>query len=196
MLSGSAIRPGQPLYMIADLSVVWIETEFYEADLAMISEGQAAEVTVAAYPGRNFVGRIEYVYPTLEQRTRTLKARIAVRNTGNKLKPGLYATVRLEAQVADSALAVPGSAVIQTGEREIVFVVREDGMLEPRRVQLGVHTDDWVQVLAGLELGEQVVNSATFLIDSESNLGAALGAMAGHAHAGAAAGDTAKDGSE
>ncbi len=187
VLSGSWVRPGQPLYMIADLSEVWIETEFYEADLALISEGQPVEVSVIAYPGESFSGRLEYVYPTLEQKTRTLKARIAVKNLGNRLKPGLYATVRLEANVADSALAVPASAVIQTGEREIVFVVQPDGMLEPRQVKLGARTPDWVQVLAGVQPGERVVRSATFLIDSESNLRSALAVMAGHAGHGAGA---------
>ncbi|NIM50967.1 MAG: efflux RND transporter periplasmic adaptor subunit [Gemmatimonadales bacterium] len=187
VLSGSAIKPGQPLYMIADLSEVWIETEFYEADLALISEGQLVEVSVTAYPGESFAGRLEYVYPTLEQKTRTLKARIAVRNTRNRLKPGLYATVKLTANVADSALAIPGSAIVQTGEREMVFVVRPDGMLEPRQVRLGLRTSEWAEVLAGLEAGERVVSSATFLIDSESNLGAALTAMAGHAGHGSSA---------
>lgn len=180
VLSGSAIRAGQPLYMIADLSEVWIETEFYEADLAVITEGQQVEVSVAAYPGENFSGRLEYVYPTLEERTRTLKARVAVRNDRNRLKPGLYATVWLNAKVADSALVVPASAVVQTGERQMVFVALPDGMLEPRSVKLGQRADDWVIVLGGLEADERVVNSATFLIDSESNLGSALAAMAGH----------------
>lgn len=186
VLSGSAIRAGQPLYMIADLSEVWIETEFYEADLAVVSEGQQVEVSVAAYPGEGFTGRLEYVYPTLEERTRTLRARVAVRNPRNRLKPGLYATVRLNARVADSALVVPTSAVVQTGERQVVFVVSPDGMLEPRSVTLGQRADDWIVVLDGLETGARVVNSATFLIDSESNLGSALAAMAGHAgHGGA-----------
>ncbi len=181
VLSGSAIKPGQPLYMIADLSEVWVETEFYESDLALISEGQSVEVSVTAYPGESFTGRIEYVYPTLEEKTRTLKARISIRNIGNRLKPGLYATVRLTASVADSALTVPAGAIVQTGERVMVFAVRPNGMLEPRQVKLGGRTPDWVEILAGIQPGERVVRSATFLIDSESNLGSALAAMASHA---------------
>lgn len=189
VLSGSAIKPGQPLYMIADLSEVWIETEFYEVDLAVIAEGQPVEVSVTAYPGESFSGRLEYVYPTVEEKTRTLKARIAVKNADNRLKPGLYATVHLEANVADSTLVIPLSAVIHSGGRTIVFAVLPNGMLEPRMVTLGVHTEEEVQVLAGLEPGERVVRSATFLIDSESNLGSALAAMAGHAgHGGDAEG--------
>ncbi|MFQ5703448.1 MAG: efflux RND transporter periplasmic adaptor subunit [Gemmatimonadales bacterium] len=181
VLIGSATKPGQQLYMIADLSVVWIETEFYEADLSLIAEGQSADVSVTAYPGESFPGRLEYVYPTLDEKTRTLKARIAVRNKGNRLKPGFYATVRLSANVADSALAIPASAIIRTGERELVFVVQPSGMLEPRDVRLGLRAGKWVQVLEGLQPGERLVNSATFLIDSESNLAAAMAGMAGMA---------------
>ncbi len=185
VLIGSATKPGQQLYMIADLSVVWIETEFYEADLSLIAKGQSVDVSVTAYPGESFPGRLEYVYPTLDEKTRTLKARVAVRNKGNRLKPGFYATVRLSVNVSDSALAIPASAIIRTGERELVFVVQPSGMLEPRDVRLGLRAGKWVQVLEGLQPGERLVNSATFLIDSESNLGAVTAAMAGMAGMGA-----------
>lgn len=179
VLEGSNIMPGEQLYMIADLSEVWVETEFYEADMSVIREAMPVEVTVTAYPGEVFHGHVQYVYPTVQEMTRTMKARIALPNPRLRLKPGMYATAKIDVQLEERALLVPASAVIQTGERSVVFVAAPDGMLIPRNVRAEHITDEWVHVVEGLEAGERVVTSATFLIDSESNLGAAMASMAG-----------------
>jgi Cu(I)/Ag(I) efflux system membrane fusion protein len=130
-----------------------------------------------ALPGEEFVGRIAYVYPTLDPETRTARVRVALANPGLRLKPGMYATFRITGAARPSAITVPRTAVLVTGERSLVFVRREDGMLEPREVTVGVANDERVEILSGLVAGETVVASATFLIDAESNLGTVMGGM-------------------
>lgn len=176
VFEGQAYQPGKSLYMIADLSEVWVNAEVFEADAALVSEGMPAEITVAALPGRTLRGRVEYVYPTLENRTRSMRARIALANPGAQLKPGMYATVRFTAEVGD-ALTVPASAVLYSGERAVAFVDMGGGELMPHEVELGVRGRDYVQVVSGLEPGQRVVTSAQFLLDSESNLAEVMRAM-------------------
>ena len=173
---GQAFEPGRSLYMIADLSEVWVNAEIFEADAALVREGMRADVTVEALPGRTLSGRIEYVYPTLEDRTRSMQARIALANPAARLKPGMYATVRLSANLGD-ALTVPASAVLYTGERAVTFVDMGGGSLMPHELELGVRGGDLVQVLSGVEPGQRVVTSAQFLLDSESNLAEVMRAM-------------------
>ena len=174
---GQAFQEGQTLYTITDLSEVWIEAELREADVGQVREGSPATIELAAYPGRPFEGRVEYVYPTLQQEARTLKARVAVKNPKGLLKPGMYATVRVTTP-ADTALTVPSPAVIRTGERALVFVDMGPGGLMPHEVELGRAGEEYTEVLAGIEPGQRVVTSAQFLLESESNLAEVMkGAM-------------------
>ena len=176
VLQGEAFQAGRNLYMIADLSEVWVNAEIFEADAALVRAGMPAEVTVAALPGQTFSGRIEYVYPTLEDRTRSMRARIAMANPGGAIKPGMYATVHIASEVGD-VLSVPASAVLYSGERAVAFVGMGGGELMPHELQLGARGEDYVQVLDGIEPGQRVVTSAQFLLDSESNLAEVMKAM-------------------
>jgi Cu(I)/Ag(I) efflux system membrane fusion protein len=161
---------------VADLSVVWVEGEVFERDLPAIHVGQTVRAEFQALPGEIRMGRITYVYPTINPETRTARIRVELGNRNLTLKPGMYATILVRTATAP-ALTIPRSAVLTTGERNLVFVRRADGMLEPRDVTVGVASDDRIQVLTGLRQGETVVKSATFLVDAESNLGSALGGM-------------------
>ncbi|MGH7570797.1 MAG: efflux RND transporter periplasmic adaptor subunit [Gemmatimonadota bacterium] len=176
VLEGQAVQPGDNLYMIADLSEVWVEAELFEADAALVEEGMPAAIEVAALPGRTFEGRIEYVYPTLKEATRSMTARIALPNPGGRLKPGMYATVRLEKDLGQ-ILAVPRSAVVRTGEKAIAFVDAGSGRLMPHELTLGITGERYVEVLEGLDPGTRVVTSAQYLLDSESNLAEVMRAM-------------------
>ncbi|HUP00502.1 MAG TPA: efflux RND transporter periplasmic adaptor subunit [Gemmatimonadota bacterium] len=176
VFEGQAVQPGDNLYMIADLSQVWVEAELFEADAALISEGMPATIEVAALPGRTFSGTVEYVYPTLQEETRSMKARIALLNPGGRLKPGMYATVRFE-KALGQVLAVPRSAVLRTGDEAIAFVDMGGGRLMPHELTLGMAGEEYVEVLEGLEPGMRVVTSAQFLLDSESNLAEVMRAM-------------------
>ncbi|HUP21171.1 MAG TPA: efflux RND transporter periplasmic adaptor subunit [Gemmatimonadota bacterium] len=178
VLAGQAVQAGQPLYTIADLSEVWIEAELREADAGLVEVGDQASVEVGALPGRPITGQVEYVYPTLQAQSRSLKARVAVPNPDGWLKPGMYATVRIAAP-ARSALTVPISAVLDTGERRLVFVDLGRGRVAPQEVELGRAGGGYAEVLAGLEPGQRVVTSAHYLLDSESNLGETMRSMIG-----------------
>ncbi|HEX8903991.1 MAG TPA: efflux RND transporter periplasmic adaptor subunit [Longimicrobiaceae bacterium] len=178
VVRGQAVQAGQTLYTIADLSSVWVEAELREGDAAGVTPGALASVELAAYPGRPIAGRVEYVYPTLQAEARTLKARVEVANPDLQLKPGMYANVRLSAP-ARTALTVPSSAVVQTGERNIVFVDHGHGRLMPHEVVIGRVAGDYTELLSGVEPGRRVVTSAQFLLDSESNLAETMKAMAG-----------------
>lgn len=178
IVRGQAFEPGQTLYTIADLSEVWVEAELRESDAGAVRIGSGADLDLAAYPGRTFKGRVDYVYSTLDSAARTIRARIAVANQQGLLKPGMYATVRLSTP-SRAALTVPSSAVIRTGERSIVFVDLGNGEVVPTEVEIGTVAGDITEVLAGLELGQRVVTSAQFLLDSESNLADVMRAMMG-----------------
>jgi Cu(I)/Ag(I) efflux system membrane fusion protein len=176
--SGQRIMAGESLFRIADLSVVWVEGDIFEQDIEAVQMGLQVEATLDALPGESLSGRISYVYPTLNLDTRTARVRIELANPGLRIKPGMYATIRFHGMQRSNVLTVPRSAVLSTGERDIVFVRRPDGILEARSVTLAGAFGDRVEVLRGLAAGEVVVSSATFLIDAESNLGTALAAMA------------------
>ena len=177
VLAGQKIMGGEPLYKVADLSTVWLEGEVFEQDLASVRVGQTVHTTLEALPGTQWTGRIAYIYPTLNPETRTVKIRVVVPNRDLKLKPGMYATIRVAGTARANVLTVPRAAVLSTGERSIVFVREANGQLTPREVALGASSDDRIEVLRGLAAGETVVASATFLVDAESNLGKALGGM-------------------
>jgi Cu(I)/Ag(I) efflux system membrane fusion protein len=173
---GQQIMAGSPVYRIADLTTVWVEGEVFERDLSSVHVGQIAAVDFQALPGESRRGRIAYVYPTLDPTTRTARVRVELPNHDLAMKPGMYATLRFTA-VADTALTVPRSAVLVTGERALAFLKRPDGAYEPRPVVVGRTTEDRLEVLSGLEAGDSVVASGTFLVDAESNLGTIMGGM-------------------
>lgn len=180
VVRGQAITAGEPLYTIADLTRVWIDVQLRETDAAAVRVGSGADIEFAGLAGRAFKGRVAYVYPTLDQATRTVRARVAMTNAGGEIKPGMYAMVRVTTP-GRSALTVPSSAVLRTGERNVVFVDIARGELMPRDVELGRTAGDYTEVLAGLEPGQRVATSAQFLLDSESNLGEVMKAMVGQA---------------
>ena len=177
VLQGQRIMAGDALYKIADLSTVWVEGDVFEQDLPSVRLGQPVTAELEALPGQAFRGRITYAYPTLNADTRTARVRVELPNPGLRLKPGMYATFHLTGAGRVGALSVPRTAVLSSGERNLVFVKRPDGMLEPRLVAVGVASDERIEILRGLTAGDTVAASATFLIDAESNLGTALGGM-------------------
>ena len=176
--AGQRIMAGDAVYQVAELREVWLEGEVFERDLAAIRLGEMVTAEFAAMPGQPRQGRIVYVSPTISAETRTTKIRVALPNADLVLKPGMYASLQIRGDARRDVLSVPRSAVLATGTRVLVFVKGADGTLTPREVELGGNTDDRVEIRRGLAAGETVVSSATFLIDAESNLGAALGAMA------------------
>lgn len=173
ILEGDYIRPGHKLFMIGDLSNVWVYADIYEYEIPLIKLGQPAELTLSYYPGEMFRGKVAFIYPYLEEKTRTIKIRFEFPNPAWKLKPGMYANVNLFVLVSPKGLAVPQDAVLDTGERQIVFVKKGEGVFEPRDVKLGIKAEGFYEVLDGLSPGEVVVTSANFLIDSESRLASA-----------------------
>ncbi|HEX6537364.1 MAG TPA: efflux RND transporter periplasmic adaptor subunit [Gemmatimonadaceae bacterium] len=178
VVQGQAIQSGQMLYTIASLDDVWVEAALREQDAGAVRIGSAASVALAAFPGRSVRGRVTYVYPTLDSIARTIRARIEVPNPDGRLKPGMYATVELTTPTR-TALTVPASSVVNTGERAVVFVELGDGALVPREVVVGRVAGDYAEVLSGLEPGQRVVTSAQFLLDSESNLAEVMKSMIG-----------------
>lgn len=179
-VQGMRFMPGEVLYQIADLSSVWILADVFEQDISLVKPGQTAKVRLNAYPGREFAARVAYVYPTLNPQTRTVPVRLELANPGRLLKPAMYADVELSAPARGKVLTVPVSAVIRGATRQTVLVELAEGRFEPREVRLGLQGDDYVEVLEGLGEGEKVVTAANFLIDSESNLKAALGGLGDH----------------
>jgi Cu(I)/Ag(I) efflux system membrane fusion protein len=178
-VEGMRFMPGEPLYRIADLSSVWLIADVFEQDLGVVRERQDAKIRVNAYPGTSFVGKVAFIYPTVTQETRTGKVRIVVANPDLRLKTGMYANVALDIGATDHPIvAVPDSAVIDSGTKQVVLVARGEGMFEPREVKLGTHADGYYEIREGLAAGERVVVSANFLIDAESNLKAALKSFA------------------
>jgi len=174
---GQRIMAGDPVYRVADLSSVWVDAEVYERDLGAMRVGQPATATFDALPGVSMSGRVAYVYPTLSPDTRTARVRVSLPNPASRLMPGMYATLRIESDARGAVLSVPRGAVLATGDRQLVFVRLPNGQLQPRTVAIGAASDERVEILRGLALGDTVVASATFLVDAESNLGSALGGM-------------------
>jgi RND family efflux transporter MFP subunit len=172
-LKGLHVMPGQSLYKIADLSVVWVEADVYERDVSLLRVGQRATVTLDAYPGEHFAGRVLYIYPYVDEKTRTNKVRFEFPNPRGRLKPGMYANVELS-MPSTMAVLVPTDAVLDSGKEQIVFVAKGDGYFEPRHVTVGRRSDDQIQIVQGVKEGEQVATGATFFLDSESQLRASL----------------------
>jgi Cu(I)/Ag(I) efflux system membrane fusion protein len=190
VLEGQKVDSSTPLMVVADLSVVWVQAEFYEEEAGVVQVGDAATLTVNSYPGHEWRGRIDYIYPSVDPTTRTLRARLRFANHGVMLKPGMYGNVLIQKPLG-SKLTVPEEAILDSGTRQIVFLDRGDGHFEPREVEIGQRTDGRREILSGLEPGDRIVTSGNFLIDSESRLKSALQdmqAMPGMDH-GTASGD-------
>lgn len=175
VVEGDRIMPGMTVFRIADLSRVWVEADVFEKDLAFVAVGQGALVNFESYAGTPYTGRVAYVYPTVSAESRTGRIRVELQNPGGDLRPGMYATLDLQVPPTAPTLVVPRSAVIETGERTLVFVVGPDGALFPREVTAGRASLQLVEILSGLAEGDQIVSSAAFLIDAESNLGTMTG---------------------
>jgi len=176
-LQGMHVKPGMNLYMIADLSNIWIIADIYEYEVPWIKLGQEAEMTLSYFPGKKFKGEITFIDPVLDPKSRTVKARIEFPNPNWELKPDMYANVILKSEVTKKTIAVPEEAVIYSGDKTMAMIQQPSGNFESRELNLGVKTQGYVQVLSGLKAGERVVTSSTFLIDSESRLKEAFGNM-------------------
>jgi hypothetical protein len=170
---GQAVREGDNLFLIADRSVLWVDLAVFETDARTLRLGIPVELRVDALPGRTYRGRVTFIHPSVDSATRTLTARVEVGNRDGSLRPGMYVTASF-AGASAPRLAVPLTAVLPTGTRQLVFVNRGDGQFVPREVETGVRGDSLVEVLTGLQPGDEVVASATYLLDSESNLAAAV----------------------
>ena len=175
-IQGMRVEPGMNLYKIADVSRVWVDASIYEYEVSLIKVGQDATVALPYTPGKVLHGRISYVYPYLDEATRTVRVRIDFANPNGALKPGMYAEAVVRSPQG-TGLAVPKSAILDTGSRKLVFVSRGEGRFDPRTIRTGIEAGDYYEVLEGLVEGEQVVTSANFLIDSESQLSTATGKM-------------------
>jgi RND family efflux transporter MFP subunit len=177
-VQGQMVEPGMKLYRLADLGLVWVTAQIYEHDLPFIKLGQEATVTLPSLPDREFRGRVTYIYPNVDEKTRTARVRMEFHNPGYFLKPGMFATVHVISELEPSALLVPDMAILRSGEKSTVFVALEGGKFEPRTVALGPQAeDDYYQVLSGVKQGERVVTSGQFMLDSESQLREAVQKM-------------------
>lgn len=185
-LEGMRFMPGEVLYQIADLSSVWVIADVFEQDIGLVQAGSKARIRLNAYPDKSFEGMVELVYPTLDAATRTVPVRMEIANPNGLLKPAMFANVEIPVAGKGEVLTVPISAVIDSGTRQIVLVQLAPGRFEPRVVRLGGRGENHVEVLEGIAEGEQVVISANFLIDAESNLKAALSGLGEHVGSAAA----------
>jgi Cu(I)/Ag(I) efflux system membrane fusion protein len=168
------------LFEIANLSSVWMLADVFEQDLGLVRLGQTPVLRITAYPDKVFGGKIVFIYPTVDPDTRTAKVRIELPNPGGLLKPGMFGDIEFtSSQPGGKTLAVPDSAVLDSGTRQLVLVSRGEGLFEPRSIKLGMRADNYSEVKEGLQAGEDVVVRANFLIDSESNLKAALATFGG-----------------
>ncbi len=176
---GAEVQPGAMLFQLADLSTVWVTAEVPEMQAAWLKPGDRAEVEVPALPGDRFEGQVDYLYPELTQATRTLKVRVLVKNPRKHLRPGMFATAHFQSMTHTRALTVPSESVIKTGMRSFVIVADDDTHFRPTRVRVGAEQGGRSEILEGLTLGQNVVASGQFLIDSEANLRGAFDNLAG-----------------
>jgi Cu(I)/Ag(I) efflux system membrane fusion protein len=168
-LQGMKVQPGEKLFDVVDTSTVWVVSDIYEHELALVRTGQKAEITLDSLPGKVFVATIEYVSPVLAGETRTAKIRFSLANQAGELKPQMFAKVALQIDLG-ARLVVPEDALINTGARQLVYVDKGEGYFEPREVRVGVKAEGMAEILSGLQAGEKVASAATFLIDSEARL--------------------------
>lgn len=176
VVAGSAFQAGQTLFRIADLSTVWVDADLRESEASFVGPGSTAVATLTAYPGESFPGVIDFVYPTVDATTRSVRARVALANPAGRLRPGMFATVQVRTPIR-TAVAVPSDAVVWTGERTLLFIREEDGGIRPVEVGLGATMGDHTVVLSGASVGQRVVSGAQYLIDAEANIGAIMRSM-------------------
>jgi Cu(I)/Ag(I) efflux system membrane fusion protein/cobalt-zinc-cadmium efflux system membrane fusion protein len=175
---GMYVQAGMPLLEVADLSTIWVDADIYQYELPWIKVGQPVTMTLDYLPGESFPGKIDYIYPYLKEATRTARVRLRFPNPGLKLKPEMFAQVKIESPVSHQAVVVPADAVVDTGLKQHVFIALGQGRFEPREVKLGVLGNDGLrEVLSGLQGGEDVVISAQFMLDSESRFREAVQLM-------------------
>ncbi len=172
----TAITPDMDLYQITDLSTVWVNADVYEYEVPFVKVGQTVEMQLSYYAGKSYTGKITYINPTVDPVTRTVKVRIEFPNPHFDLKPQMFANVELKINYGTKIL-VPQEAVMDSGDKQYVFVVHDGGVFEPRSIQMGAKLDGKVVVLSGLKAGETIVTSGNFLIDSESRLKSAMSGM-------------------
>jgi Cu(I)/Ag(I) efflux system membrane fusion protein len=167
-------NPGDVLFRIADISVLWATIDVAERDLGALALGQPVIVRARSYPGREFLGEVKLIYPQINKETRTARIRIELGNPDLALLPEMYVDAEIDSGTAQPVLTVPESSILDTGSKQAVFVDKGDGRYEPRAIKLGHRGGGYVEIRDGLAEGEKVVVSANFLIDAESNLNAAL----------------------
>jgi RND family efflux transporter MFP subunit len=172
----TSVTPDTDLYQITDLSTVWVNADVYEYEVPFVKVGQTADMQLSYYAGKSYKGKITYIYPTVDPMARTVKVRIEFPNAGFELKAQMFANVQLNINYGNQVL-VPQEAVMDSGDKQYVFLVHDGGVFEPRTVQLGARFEGKVVVLSGLKAGETIVTSGNFLIDSESRLKSAMGGM-------------------
>ena len=178
VVRGQMVDSGMKLYRLADLGLVWVQAQIYEQDLAYLKLGQEATVTLSYLPDREFRGRVTYIYPNVDEKTRTAQVRMEFHNPGFFLKPGMFATVQVSSELDPSVLLVPDMAILRSGEKNTVFVALDEGKFEPRTIALGAQAEnDMYQVISGLKAGERIVTSGQFMLDSESQLREAIQKM-------------------
>jgi len=178
VVEGQMVEAGMKIYRLADLGLVWLQAEIYEQDLPYLKLGQEADVTLSYLTDREFRGRVTYIYPSVDAKTRTARVRMEFHNPGYFLKPGMFATVQVTSELEPSALLVPDMAILRSGEKTTVFVALDGGRFDPRTVTLGPQAEnDTYQVLSGLREGERIVTSGQFMLDSESQLREAIQKM-------------------
>ena len=173
VVEGAFIKAGMDLYKIADLRTVWVHASLYDNEIPWISEGQTAEMELSYLPGKTYSGLVSYIYPYLREKARDIHVRLIFQNPNLDLKPGMYANIRLTGKTITDALMIPSEAVIRSGERSIVFVVRGEGKFEPREIRIGEvggSGNAYYRVISGLSEGEEIVTSSQFMLDSESRL--------------------------
>lgn len=179
-VAGEFIKAGTSAYQIVDLSSVWVQASVYDYEVPWIQEGQFAEMELSYQPGKTYQGTVDYVYPSLDQKSRTVQVRLEFNNPNLALKPGMYANVRIRTHPKEDVTVIPNEAIIRTGERNVVFVSLGEGAFEPREVTLGLEggkRNNEIEILSGIKPGEKVVTSAQFLFDSESRLQEAIQKM-------------------
>jgi len=178
VVEGQMVDAGMKIFRLADLGLVWVQAQIYEQDMNYIKLGQEAMVTLSYLPDREFRGRVTYIYPNVDEKTRTARVRMEFHNPGYFLKPGMFATVQVTSELEPSALLIPDMAILRSGEKTTVFAAVEGGKFEPRTVTLGPQAEnDYYQVLSGLKEGERIVTSGQFMLDSESQLREAIQKM-------------------
>ena len=178
VIEGQFVDPEQALFQIADLNTIWVLADVYEQDIAHLGTGNPARMSVTAFPGEVFEGNVAFLYPSISEVTRTLKVRIEFANPSLRLRPGMYAEIEFPGG-GPEVTALPVEAVMDGGETQYAFVVHNGTYFEPRLIQTGRRSNEWVEIVSGVEIGDTVVTSANFLIDSESRLKAAISGMGG-----------------